>query len=387
MPPLEGLKVVDLTRVLAGPYCTMMLGDMGADVVKVEDPRGGDETRGWLPFIGGESSYYLGVNRNKRSVALDLKSPEGAAALRGLIDGADILVENFRPGSLAALGFGYPELSATHPHLIYCSISGYGQTGPRAHEPGYDVVIQGESGFMDVTGEPDGEPMRAGVAVTDFLAGLYAVQGILLALRDRDRTGLGQHVDISLYDSMLSILRLPLGVLLATGRTPVRVGNDHPSIAPYETLHAPEGRVIVACGNRRLWERLCTAIERPDLPADPRFATNADRLANRAALKAELETAFARYPLAELMRRLQQHQVACGRVRSVADAVADPQVRARGMWVELVHPEQGVVVNLGSPVRLSRTPATMRLAPPMLGEHTREVLDGLARRRGPAPEP
>ncbi|MEZ5286004.1 MAG: CoA transferase [Vicinamibacterales bacterium] len=258
-PPLQGLTVVDLTRVLAGPYCTMMLGDMGADVIKIEDPHGGDETRDWQPLIGGDSTYFLSVNRNKRSVALDLKTPEGAAALHRLVSGADILVENFRPGSLARLGFGYEALSAEHPRLVYCSISGYGQTGPRARQPGYDVVVQGECGFMDVTGAPDGEPMRAGVAITDFLAGLYAVQGILLALRDRDRSGRGQYVDIALYDSMLSVMRLPVGILLATGESPVRVGNDHPSIAPYETLHAPEGRVIVACGNGRLWARLCDA--------------------------------------------------------------------------------------------------------------------------------
>src|SRR5580765_6101876 len=233
MPPLTGLKVVDLTLVLAGPFCTMMLGDMGADVLKIEEPDLGDESRGWAPFIGGQSSYYLSVNRNKRSVALDLKTTEGAEALSALVRDADVLVENFRPGSLAKLGFGYADVARINPRLIYCSISGYGQNGPRAPLPGYDVVLQGETGFMDATGAPGGEPTRAGVAITDYLAGLYAVQGILLAIHDRHRTGLGQHVDIALFDSILSVMRLPLGILLASGVAPQRVGNEHPSIAPY----------------------------------------------------------------------------------------------------------------------------------------------------------
>jgi CoA:oxalate CoA-transferase len=377
MPPLTGLKVIDLTRVLAGPFCTMMLGDMGADIVKIEEPELGDEARGWAPFIGHESSYFLSVNRNKKSVALDLKTDRGRAALRALVESADVLVENFRPGSLSELGFGYREVARLNPGLVYCSISGYGQSGPRADLPGYDVVIQGESGFMDVTGAPDGEPTRAGVAITDYLAGLYAAQGILLALYDRQRTGLGQHVDISLYDSMLSVMRLPLGLLLASGTPPKRVGNDHPSIAPYETLNTPGGKIIVAVGNPRLWKRFCAAIERPDLLADERFATNVARLANRAALKRELEATFERFSLPELIERLEAHKVPCGRVRSIADAIADPQVAARDMLLSIANGASGPVVNLGTPVKLSRTPAEMSLRPPELGEHTEEVLGAL----------
>jgi len=381
MPPLSGLKVIDLTRVLAGPFCTMMLGDMGADVVKVEEPGLGDESRGWAPFIGEQSSYYLSVNRNKRSVVLDLKTAEGAEALAALIDSADILVENFRPGSLSKLGFGYGEVAKTNPRLIYCSISGYGQNGPRAALPGYDVVLQGETGFMDATGAPDGEPMRAGVAITDYLAGLYAVQGILLALQDRHRSGLGQHVDIALFDSMLSVMRLPLGILLATGTAPRRVGNDHPSIAPYETLHTREGQIIIAVGNPRLWKQFCEAIERPDLMADLRFATNADRLAHRAALKAEIEAVFDRFTLQQLIDRLERHKVPCGRVRTIADAIAGPQVIARDMLVTLHDDTLGPVTNLGTPVKLSRTPAELSSPPPRLGEHTAEVLDEIDRQR------
>jgi crotonobetainyl-CoA:carnitine CoA-transferase CaiB-like acyl-CoA transferase len=377
MPPLTGLKVIDLTRVLAGPFCTMMLGDMGADVIKIEEPDLGDESRGWAPFIGGQSSYYLSVNRNKRSVALNLKTSEGAEALGALVASADILVENFRPGSLAALGFGYSDASRINPRLIYCSISGYGQNGPRAALPGYDVVLQGETGFMDATGAADGEPMRAGVAIADYLAGLYAAQGILLALHDRHRTGLGQHVDIALFDSMLSIMRLPLGILLATGLAPSRVGNEHPSIAPYESLNTAEGQVIVAVGNPRLWRRLCEAIDRPDLIADPRFASNADRLAHRAELKSALEDAFTHFSLQDLIARLEQHKVPCGRVRSIVDAIADPQVMARDMLVTLQDAELGEVTNLGNPVKLSRTPAQLTSPPPRLGEHTSEVLDEL----------
>jgi len=377
MPPLKGLKVVDLTRVLAGPFCTMMLGDMGADVLKIEEPDLGDESRGWAPFIGEQSSYYLSVNRNKRSVALDLKTTDGAEALTALVRDADVLVENFRPGSLAKLGFGYAEVSRINPRLIYCSISGYGQNGPRAALPGYDVVLQGETGFMDATGTPDGEPTRAGVAITDYLAGLYAVQGILLAIHDRHRTGLGQHVDIALFDSILSVMRLPLGILLATGAAPQRVGNEHPSIAPYETLHTREGQIIVAVGNPRLWKQFCTAIEREDLTNDPRFATNADRLANRAVLKAALEAAFERYSLQELIDRLEAHKVPCGRVRTIVEAIADPQVAAREMIVSLHDPQLGEITNLGTPIKLSRTPAELTSPPPKLGEHTDEILNAL----------
>ena len=268
-------------------------------------------------------------------------------------------------------------MARINPRLIYCSISGYGQNGPRAALPGYDVVLQGETGFMDATGAPDGEPTRAGVAITDYLAGLYAVQGILLALHDRHRTGLGQHVDIALFDSILSVMRLPLGILLATGAAPTRVGNDHPSIAPYETLNTPEGQIIVAVGNPRLWKQFCAAIERSELAGDPRFATNADRLVNRTALKAAIEVAFERFTMQELIDRLEAHRVPCGRVRTIVDAIADAQVEARDMIVTLHDPELGEVINLGTPVKLSRTPAEIVSPPPRLGEHTDEVLSAL----------
>jgi len=377
MPPLDGIRVVDLTRVVAGPFCTMMLGDMGAEVLKIEEPAHGDDTRGWGPFIGGIGAFYFELNRSKKSVALDLKTADGARALRRLIEIADVLIENFRPGSLAELGFDYPSASAINPRLIYCSIAGYGQTGPHAQLPGYDAVIQGEAGIMDMTGFPDGEPTRVGVAITDYLAGLYAAQGILLALHERTTSGRGQHVDIGLFDAMLSVMRLPHAVLVATGEDPVRSGNDHLTIAPYEPLRAKDGLLIVAIANPRLWARFCDAIERPELRDDARFRTNADRMANRDLLKRELETHFAQWTVEELTARLERHSVPCGRVRTMQQAIAHPQVGPRGLLVSQTHPAIGSIETLGPVVKLSRTPAQITLPPPALGEHTREILDSV----------
>ena len=374
MPPLDGVRVIDLTRVVAGPFCTMMLGDMGAEVLKIEEPQHGDDSRGWGPFIDGWGSFFLALNRSKKSVALDLKSERGAEALRRLIATADVLIENFRPGSLRELGFGYEQVAELNPRLVYCSIAGYGQTGPHAHLPGYDAVIQGEAGIMDMTGFPDGAPTRVGVAITDYLAGLYAVQGILLAILDRERSGRGQLVDIALFDAMLSVMRLPLSFLLATGADPLRVGNDHLSIAPYEPLRAKDGLLIVAVANPRLWVRFCDAIERPDLRADPRFATNTDRVAHRDELKHELETQLQRFTVDELTARLQAADVPCGRVRSMREAIEHPQVEARDLLLTQVHAALGRVQTLAPVVRLSRTPAAVRLPPPGLGEHTDELL-------------
>jgi crotonobetainyl-CoA:carnitine CoA-transferase CaiB-like acyl-CoA transferase len=377
MAPLDGLRVVDLTRVVAGPFCTMLLGDMGAEVLKIEEPKAGDDSRGWAPFIGGTGSFFLELNRSKKSVALDLKAPAGADALRRLVETADVLIENFRPGSLADLGFDYPSMAALNPRLIYCSIAGYGQTGPCAQLPGYDAVIQGEAGIMDMTGFPDGQPTRVGVAITDYLAGLNAVQGILLALHERHTSGLGQHVDIALFDAMLSVMRLPLSVLTATGHDPTRAGNDHLTIAPYEPLRARDGLIIVAVANPRLWVRFCGAIGHPELVDDPRFKTNTERIANRAVLKAALEEIFRAFTVEELTRRFVAENVPCGRVRSMREAMAHPQVAARDLVVRQQHPQFGAVETLAPVVKLSRTPANITLPPPALGEHTDEVLAAL----------
>ncbi len=378
MPPLHGLRVVDLTRVLAGPYCAMLLGDMGAEVIKVEEPSHGDDTRAWAPFAGNASTFFLGMNRSKKSVALDLKTPVGADALRRLILSADILIENFRPGSLKKLGFDYNTVRAWHPQLVFCSITGYGQQGPKRDLPGYDAVIQGESGVMHVTGQRDGPPTRVGVAMTDYLAGLYAMNGILLALRDRDETGLGQHVDIALLDSMTTTLSLPANVLFATGEELGREGNDHHSLTPYEAVAVQDGLVMVAVGNQRLWGQFCEAIGEPSLRTDPRFATNTDRMQHRDALKMVLQKNLKQLTRDELINRLRAYAVPCGQVRTVAEALADPQLAAREMVVELAHPDLGPIRALGNPIKLSRTPAVLQLAPPRLGEHTAEVLDALA---------
>ena len=377
MPPLDGLRVVDLTRVLAGPFCSMLLGDMGADVIKVEEPGAGDDARGWGPFVGSWSSYFLGVNRSKRSLALDLKSPHGADALRRLLARSDVFIENVKPGSLEKLGFAWASVHAINPRLVHCTISGYGQTGPLRYRTGYDPIIQAESGFMDITGTADGPPVRAGVAVTDYLAGLYAFSGILLALRNRDRTGNGEHVDVALFDSMLSTLSMPAGIVQATGTTPHRVGNDHPSIAPYEGLRTRDGFVMIAAANPRLWKQLCAAVEVPHLVEDSRFLTNTDRVRNRAALKSELEGAFANYSVDDLIARLHKAAVPCGIVRTVADALGDPQVAARQMLLDFGDPEMGGVRVLGNPIKLSENGAQPNRRPPRLGEHTREILEEL----------
>jgi crotonobetainyl-CoA:carnitine CoA-transferase CaiB-like acyl-CoA transferase len=377
--PLEGIRVVDLTRVLAGPFCTMLLGDMGADVIKVEDPEHGDDTRAWAPFVGGQSTYYLGVNRNKKSVAIDLKSADGGAFLEALIQSADVLVENFRPGTLDRLGFGPARARALNRRLIYCSISGYGASGPRRDLPGYDMVIQGESGLMDITGFPETGPTKVGIAISDCLSALYAVQGILLALVDRGRTGEGQVVDIALLDAAVSVLGLPAGIAAATGRGPGRLGNAHPSLAPYEPFPAADGYVIVAVANPRLWSRFCRAVGAEHFEHDPRFATNDDRLRNRAALTSAIRDLFREQGVDVLIGKLTAAGVPCGRVRSIEDVLSDPQLTARQMLVDVPAGEASVKVP-GNPVKLSSVPRIRATPPPALGEHTEEVRAELRKR-------
>ena len=377
MPPLDGLRVLDLTRVLAGPYCAMLLGDMGAEVLKIEEPTHGDDTRAWAPHREGWSTFFLGLNRSKKSVALDLKSEDGAGALRRLIATADVLIENFRPGSLAKLGFSYEAAAELNPRLVYCSVTGYGQVGRKQDLPGYDAVIQAESGLMDVTGHPDGPPTRVGVAITDYLAGLYAMNGILLALRDRDRTGRGQHVDIALLDAMTSALALPAGIYFHTGEAPGREGNQHHTLTPYETIEAADGLVVVAAGNERLWKQLCTAIGADDLEGHPDYATNTDRMAHRRQLIAELTPRLAQYTRDALIELLRRHRVPCAPVRTIGEALEDPHLREREMVLDIPHRDLGAMRSLGNPIRLSRTPAVIRRPPPALGEHNDEILEAL----------
>ena len=384
MRPLDGLTVLDLTRVLSGPYCTMLLADMGARVIKIERPGTGDDTRAWgPPFVHGESSYFLSINRNKESVALDFKDPRGRAILDRLVARADVLVENFHPGTLDALGLGYTHLAGTHPRLVYCSITGFGATGPLRHRPGYDAVVQAEGGLMSLTGPGDGDPYRLGVAIADIAAGLFAAQGIALALLVRERTGQGQFVDISMLDSVASLLTYQAGIYFTTGRTPSRMGNRHPSIAPYDTVAAEDGTLVLAVGNDAQWRSFCRITGLAPLADDARFATNAARVEHYDELRPRIARAIRTRSRQEWIDRLVPAGVPCAAVRGLDEVLADPQLAAREMIQSVPHPAAGPVKVLGNPIKLSATPGTVDAAPPRLGEHTASVLQHVL---GLAPE-
>jgi len=367
--PLEGVLVADLSRVLAGPLATMLLGDLGADVVKVEHPDGGDETRAWgPPFLDGVSTYYLAVNRNKRSVALDLKDERGLAAAITLAERADVLVENFRAGALERLGLGFERVRERNPGLVWCSISGFGQAAG-AGLPGYDFLVQAAGGLMSITGQAGGEPTKVGVAVVDVLTGLYALVGILAALRERDRSGGGQRVEVSLLGSALAGLVNQASSYLCTGRAPQAIGNRHPSIAPYETLTAADRPLVVAVGNDAQFARLCGVLGLPEAAGDPRFASNAARVGNREALVAVLEEALGRRDAAAWVPLLTEAGVPCGLVNDVGEAFALAERLGLRQVVEV-----GGVPQVAGPIGLSGSPASYRRPPPALGEHTAEVL-------------
>ncbi len=372
MQPLEGLTILDLTRVLSGPYCTMLLADMGARVIKIEQPGKGDDTRGFgPPFLHGESTYFLSVNRNKESVALDFKTAEGRQLLEQLIAKSDVLVENFRPGTLAKLGLDYATLAERHPRLVYCSISGFGQTGPRRQEPGYDAVIQAEGGLMSLTGDGDGPPYRLGVAIADIVSGVFAAQGIGLALFARERTGRGQQVDISLLDSVAALLTYQAGIYFATGSAPPRMGNRHPTIVPYETFAASDGDLVLAIGNDAQWRRFC---EIAGIEPNERFATNRDRVTRYDELRPIVASAVRTRSRQEWLKALNDGGIPCGQVRDLGELFADPQIAARAMVAELEHETIGRLQTLGVPIKLSATPGAVKTAPPRLGQHTQNVL-------------
>jgi len=377
-PTLDGLTVLDLSRVLSGPYCTMLAADMGARVIKIEHPVRGDDTRAWgPPFVAGESAYFLSVNRNKESVALDFRTSEGRELLDALVATADVLVENFRPGAMARAGFGYDQLAGRYPGLVYVSISGYGQTGPRRDEPGYDAVAQAEGGLMSITGTPEGPAVRLGVAIADIAAGLFAFQGLLLALIARGRTGRGQLVDVSLLDSVAAVLTYQASRYLLTGDVPERAGNRHMTIAPYDTFDAADGVLVLAVGNDGQWRTLCEALDLPALGGDERLATNAGRVTHyEARVQPALARAIRGRRLSALVGALRDRGVPCGAVRSVDEVLADPQIAARLMVETIDHPTVGAMRMLGLPVKLSETPGRVRRPPPRLGEHTRQVLAG-----------
>jgi crotonobetainyl-CoA:carnitine CoA-transferase CaiB-like acyl-CoA transferase len=377
--PLAGIRVIDLTRVLAGPFCAMNLGDMGAEVIKIEEPGKGDDTRGWPPFVGGEATYFLSVNRNKKSLTLNMKPAEGQAILHALIAKADVVLENFRPGTMERLGFGYGALVKTNPRLIYCSISGFGESGPEAHRPGYDLIVQGESGVMDLTGFPDGPPVKVGNSIGDLVAGMAAAQGITLALLARERSGKGQKVEIGMLDVMASLLTYQAGLYWNAGGKPSRRGNQHPSIVPYEVFQAQDAYLTLGVANNSLWGKACRAIGREDLIHDPRFDTEANRVANRAVLVPLLNDTFGTHPAAHWLARLEEHGVPAGRINTVPEVCESPHLKARGMVVSLPHPKAGAVTAMGVPIRLHATPGAATLPPPMLGEHTDEILTRLLR--------
>ncbi|HEU4438549.1 MAG TPA: CoA transferase [Methylomirabilota bacterium] len=377
--PLAGVRVLDLTRVLAGPFCSMILADMGAEVIKVEEPGKGDDTRGWPPFTGGEATYFMSVNRNKKSLTLNVKAPDGQAILRRLIAKADVVLENFRPGTMERLGFGYDALRKANPRLVYCSISGFGESGPEAHRPGYDLIVQGESGVMDITGFPDGPPVKVGNSIGDLVAGMAAAQGVTLALLSRARTGKGQKVEIGMLDVMASLLTYQAGLYWNAGGRPARRGNEHPSIVPYEVFKAQDVYITLGVANNSLWERTCRALDREDLIRDPRFDTEANRVANRKTLVPLLNEILGARPADEWLARLDRAGVPAGRIKSVAEVCQSAHLRARGMVVSLPHPKAGAITVMGVPVRLHDTPGAASAAPPLLGQHTDEILTGLLR--------
>ncbi len=376
--PLDGLTVLDLTRVLSGPYCTMMLADMGARVIKIEHPERGDDTRGWgPPFVSGESTYFLSVNRNKESVTLDFKTPEGREVLDALIERADVLVENFRPGTLDRLGLGYTDVRSRNPQLVYVSISGFGQTGPRRQEPGYDAAIQAEGGLMSITGDANGPGYRLGVAIADITAGMFAAYGTSLALFARQRSNQGQLVDVGMLDSVAALLTYQAGIHFATGGIPERLGNRHPTVVPYETFEATDGEFVLAVGNDALWRKFCIVAGLEEIVADPRFATNRARVQAYDELRPLLERALRTRSRQTWIEDLTAAGVPCGDVRNIAQVLADPQLAAREMVTELEHIVAGKIRVLGIPTKLSETPGTVKNPPPALGEHTDKVLEEL----------
>ena len=383
---LAHVKVLDLSRVLAGPWAAQILGDLGAEVIKVERPHTGDDTRAWgPPFVQdakgqstGESAYYMCTNRNKRSVVVDFTQAEGARLLQALAQQCDVVVENFKTGGLQAYGLDYPTLQVLNPRLIYCSITGFGQDGPYAQRAGYDFLIQGMGGLMSVSGHASGDdgggPMKVGVALTDILTGLYASNAILAALQARERTGLGQHIDLALLDVGVACLANQAMNYLYSGNVPQRMGNSHPNTVPYQDFPTADGHMILAIGNDGQFQRFCHAVDRAQWASDARFLTNAARLEHRKVLVAQIAALTVLRTTKEWVELLEQHAVPCGPINTIADVFADPQVQHRGLQLQMLHPQAGVVPLVASPMRLSGTPVQYRYAPPQLGQHTSEVL-------------
>ena len=378
MRPLEGIRILDLTRVLSGPYCTMLLGDLGAEVIKVERPGDGDDTRAFAPpFQGDQAAYFLSINRNKKSITLDMKSERGKEILWRLVDLSDVLVENFRPGAMERLGFSYEAVRARRPRMIYCSISGFGDTGPQKDRAGYDVIVQGEAGIMDLTGPRDGPPHKVGTSIADLVSGLTAAQGILAALYAAKIDGRGQRVHVSMYEAVAALLTFNASIYFATGNAPRRRGNEHATIVPYETFEASDGWINLGVANDDIWRRFCAAAGRVELATDRRFASAPDRVRNRDALVPLIKVVIKQRSRDEWLKLLDEGGVPCGAIRTVAEVCESEVLRARGMIAEMPHASAGNVKGIKSAIHLSQTILDTYAAPPKLGEHTSEVLIGL----------
>jgi crotonobetainyl-CoA:carnitine CoA-transferase CaiB-like acyl-CoA transferase len=372
---LDGIRIIDFSKALAGPYCTMLLADMGAEVIKVEMPGSGDDSRGWgPPFIEGEAAYFLSVNRNKKSITLNLKDPKAKEIALKIIEKADIVLESNRPGVMTKLGLDYETVKKINPEIIYCSISGFGQTGPYSKRPGFDQVIQGYGGIMGLTGEKGGGPIKVGIAVTDIATGMFAATGILTALFHRERTGQGQHVDASMLDGQVSWLTYQAGRYLASGNVPERIGSAHPLIVPYQDFEASDGFINIAAGNDNLWKKFCAVTDLNDIADDPKFATNPKRVENRDEVVAIVSKKIKTKTMQEWLDILNDAGVPCGPIYTVDQIFKDPQVLAREMLVEIDHPKCGKIQVTGSPIKLSETPAEITTHPPMLGEHNSSIL-------------
>jgi len=374
MKPLENLLVLDLTRVLAGPYAAMILADFGANVVKIEPPKTGDDSRAFGPFIKNESVYFMSLNRGKRSITLNLKNPQAVDLFKEMAKKADVVLENYRPGTMERLGLGYEDLRKINPRLIYAACSGFGHTGPYSDRPAYDVIVQGMGGIMSITGQEGGEPTRVGASIGDITAALFTVIGILTALYNRQLTGLGQKVDVAMLDCQVAILENAIARYLSSGTVPQPLGNRHPSITPFEAFKARDGYVIIAVGNDKLWAEFCRLLDRPDLASDARFADNPSRTANQKALKAILDPIFATRTVDEWLAALSAAGIPCGPINTIDKVISDPQILAREMIVETEHPVAGRVKMANLPIKMSATPGKVEKPAPLLGQHTAEIL-------------
>jgi crotonobetainyl-CoA:carnitine CoA-transferase CaiB-like acyl-CoA transferase len=377
-PPLKGIRVLDLSRVLAGPFCSMYLADLGAEIIKVELPQSGDDTRGYPPFINGVSSYYLSLNRGKKSITIDLKKQEGVEIVHKLTTSCDVILENFRPGVTERLNVDYNTLKKINPRIIYCSISSFGQTGPYTQWPGYDLIIQGMSGLMGITGEKDGDPMRIGVAVEDINAGLHGVISILAGLRVRDKFGIGQYIDLGMLDAGVSWMTYVAGNYFATGSVPERMGTAHPSIVPYQGFKTGDKKyILIAAGNDRLFSTLCQTLEMEQLLVDPNYKTNDDRVINRNSLIPTLQDAFMKKSRDEWLTKLREKGFPCAPVYTIDEVISDPQVIHRDMLIKMEHPVAGIIKQIGTPFNFSESSTDLTRYPPVLSEHTEEILIGL----------